>query len=113
MKRILMLLIMVAGLHCAVAAVFEGRVFLDANRNGEYDAGEAGMADVVVSDSESVCSNCWSTGSGWRDAKVSAGNSRSGTLLTVAVAAAVTILAEPGPIEEAHAMILRRLLVFA
>ena len=54
MKRILMLLIMVAGLHCAVAAVFEGRVFLDANRNGEYDAGEAGMADIVVSDSDNV-----------------------------------------------------------
>ena len=51
-KRILVLLILVACMHGAVAAMFEGRVFLDANRNGEYDAGEAGMADIVVSDSD-------------------------------------------------------------
>ena len=35
---------------------------------------------------------------------MSAGNKRSGTLLTVAVAAAVIILAAPGPIEDAPAV---------
>ena len=52
-------------------------------------------------------------GSGWRDAKVSAGNTRSGILFTVAVAHAVTMFAAPGPMEEAHAMIFLRLLCFA
>lgn len=52
-----------------------------------------------------LCSSCWSTGSGWREAKVSAGKTSRGMLLTVAVAHAVTILAAPGPTEEAQAMI--------
>ena len=60
-----------------------------------------------------LCSSCWRTGSGWRDAKVSAGNTRSGILFTVAVAHAVTMFAAPGPMEEAHAMIFLRLLCFA
>ena len=60
-----------------------------------------------------LCSSCWRTGSGWRDAKVSAGNTRSGMLFTVAVAHAVTMFAAPGPMEEAHAMIFLRLLCFA
>jgi len=53
-KRILALLILAACLHGAVAAMFEGRVFWDANKNGIYDDGEAGMANIVVSDSDNV-----------------------------------------------------------
>ena len=60
-----------------------------------------------------LCSSCCSTGSGWREAKVSAGKTSSGMLLTVAVAQAVTILAAPGPTLEEQAMIRRRLCCFA
>ena len=62
---------------------------------------------------ECACSNCCSTGSGCRVEKVSAGNSSSGTLLTVAVAAAVTMFAAPGPMEDAQAMIFLRSLILA
>jgi hypothetical protein len=34
----------------AGAAVIEGRVYLDANRNGRFEAGEPGMAHVLISD---------------------------------------------------------------
>ncbi|MGI5922506.1 MAG: metallophosphoesterase [Lentisphaeria bacterium] len=36
------------------AATFNGRIFLDQNRNGRLDAGEKGLAGVVVSDGHSV-----------------------------------------------------------
>jgi len=38
----------------AVAAALEGRVYLDANRNGCFDAGEAGVPNVPVSDGTRV-----------------------------------------------------------
>ena len=56
-----------------------------------------------------VCSTCWSTGSGWRQAYTSPGRISTGMLLAVAVAAAVTMLAAPGPTEEVTAMIFFRL----
>jgi hypothetical protein len=36
------------------SAVIEGRVYLDANRNGRWDDGEAGVPDVLVSDGRRV-----------------------------------------------------------
>ncbi|MDD4538024.1 MAG: metallophosphoesterase [Lentisphaeria bacterium] len=36
------------------AATFNGRVFLDQNRNGQIDAGENGLAGIVVSDGHAV-----------------------------------------------------------
>ncbi len=38
----------------ASAAVVEGQVYVDANRNGRVDAGELGVADVLVSDGRKV-----------------------------------------------------------
>ncbi len=38
----------------AAAAALEGRVFLDANKNGQADVGEAGVARVLVSDGQRV-----------------------------------------------------------
>ncbi|HNX34914.1 MAG TPA: metallophosphoesterase [Kiritimatiellia bacterium] len=38
----------------ATAAAIEGRVYLDANRNGVFDAGEAGVTNVPVSDGARV-----------------------------------------------------------
>ena len=49
------------------------------------------------------CSICCKTGSGWRVANTSPGKRRSGIRLAVAVAAAVIILAAPGPTEEVQA----------
>ena len=54
------------------------------------------------------CSSCCSTGSGCLEANVSAGNTSSGMLLTVAVAHATTMLAEPGPTDAAQGMIFLR-----
>ena len=62
-------------------------------------------ASFVVMPRQEGCSICCSTGSGWRVEKASPGKSSSGILLTVAQAAAVTMLAAPGPIDEAQAMI--------
>ena len=70
-------------------------------------------ASLVVVARLLLCSNCCNTGSGCLEANVSAGNTRSGMLLTVAVAHAVTIFAAPGPTDEAHGMIFLRLLCFA
>ena len=65
-------------------------------------------ASLVETAKDALCSNCCSTGSGCLEAKVSAGNTRRGILFTVAVAQAVTILAAPGPTEEAQAIIFFR-----
>ena len=70
-------------------------------------------ASLVVTARLLLCSSCWSTGSGCLEAKLSAGNTSRGILFTVAVAQAVTILAAPGPIDEAQGMIRFRLLCFA
>ncbi|NLF59975.1 MAG: hypothetical protein GX574_02385 [Lentisphaerae bacterium] len=44
-----------AALPCLLtAATFNGRIFLDQNRNGRLDPGENGLAGVVVSDGHSV-----------------------------------------------------------
>ena len=58
-------------------------------------------------------SNCCKTGSGLLVANVSPGKSRSGILLTVAVAAAVTMFAAPGPILDTQGIIFLRLFCFA
>ena len=70
-------------------------------------------ASFVVVAKLLLCSNCCNTGSGCLDAKVSAGNTKSGILFTVAVAQAVIIFAEPGPTEAAHGIIFLLLLCFA
>ena len=53
-RRFIVFGVLFAVLQCTFGTVFEGRVFLDANKNGIYDDGEAGMANVVVSDSDNV-----------------------------------------------------------
>src|SRR5699024_5517603 len=70
-------------------------------------------ASLVVTARLSLCSSCCRTGSGCLEAKVSAGNTSSGILLTVAVAQAVTMLAAPGPTDDAQAMIFFLLFCFA
>ena len=48
--------LIVLGLDATVghSAVIEGRVYLDANRNGRWDEGEAGVPGVLVSDGRRV-----------------------------------------------------------
>ena len=70
-------------------------------------------ASLVVVARLLLCSNCCRTGSGCLEAKVSAGNTRSGILFTVAVAQAVTMLAAPGPTDEAQGIMLFLLFCFA
>ena len=50
----LVLCVAAAWQAAAAAAAIEGRVYLDANRNGAFDAGEAGVANVPVSDGARV-----------------------------------------------------------
>ena len=50
------------------------------------------------------CSSCWSTGSATRVANRSLGRRSTGSRLTVAVAAPVTMLVAPGPIDDRQAM---------
>jgi len=50
-------------------------------------------------------SSCCSTGAGQRFAKMSPGSSSTGRRLTVAVAAPVTMLVAPGPIEVVQAKV--------
>src|SRR5215468_6790125 len=57
-------------------------------------------------------SSCWSTGATFRRAKISPGKSKTGKRLTVAIAAPVTMLVAPGPIEVVQASVLSRKLAF-
>ena len=59
------------------------------------------------------CSSCWSTGPWRRLAKVSLGSSSTGRRFVVAVAAPVSMLVEPGPMDAVHASVARRRLAFA
>ena len=68
------------------------------------------LAETVPSSKSSIC--C-STGSGRRLAKTSPQMKSTGRRLTWASAAAVTMLVEPGPIEEVTACARRRRLVLA
>jgi hypothetical protein len=68
------------------------------------------LAEIVPS---TKLSTCCSTGSGARLANTSPGNSSSGSRLTCASAAAVTMLVAPGPIEEVAAIMRRRKLALA
>ena len=70
-------------------------------------------ASFVVVVRLTVCSICWSTGSGWRSAYVSPGRNRTGMQFAVAVSAAVTMLAAPGPTEDVQAYICLRRFCFA
>ena len=63
------------------------------------------FADTVPSEKSSTC--C-STGSGRRPANTSPGRSSTGSRLTCATAAAVTMLVAPGPIEVVQAIMRRR-----
>ena len=58
-------------------------------------------------------SSCCSTGAGRRPAKMSPGRSSTGTRLIVAAAAPVIMFVAPGPIDEVHAKVRRRLCIFA
>src|ERR671939_1852317 len=58
-------------------------------------------------------SSCCRTGSGPREEKTSPGKSSTGRRFMVARAAPVIILVAPGPIEEVHAKVERRFLIFA
>jgi len=49
-------------------------------------------------------SSCWSTGATLRRAKTSPGSSSTGSRLIVAIAAPVTMLVAPGPMEEVQAI---------
>ena len=70
-------------------------------------------ASLVDRDKSWVCSICCNTGSGWRQAYTSPGSSSTGMLLAVAVAAAVTMLAAPGPTELVTAKICLRFICLA
>jgi hypothetical protein len=59
------------------------------------------------------CSSCCRTGSAGRVAKVSEGSSSTGSRLTVASAAPVTMLVAPGPIDEVQASVDSRLRIRA
>ena len=67
---------------------------------------------TVVSPSQGS-SSCWSTGWGARVANTSPGRSSTGSRLTVASAAPVTMLVAPGPIDVVHASVDRRLRIRA
>ena len=70
-------------------------------------------ASLVVVARLPGCSICCRTGSGWREAKLSDGNTSSGRLFTVAVPQAVTMFAAPGPMDDAQGMIFLRSLCLA
>ncbi|GAB4002593.1 hypothetical protein GCM10029992_41230 [Glycomyces albus] len=82
---------MAAGINCS------GRQ----TRSKNFETGR--NASLTDTSAARVSSSCWSTGSGARVAKTSLGSRNTGSRLTVARAAPVTMLVEPGPIEAVQA----------
>ena len=70
-------------------------------------------ASFVVTDRLFVCSTCCNTGSGCLVANVSPGSRSTGILFAVAVPAAVSILAAPGPTDVVQAYIFFLFFCFA
>jgi hypothetical protein len=76
-------------------------------RSKKRDTGlNASLAVMIPSCGASIC--C-STGCGARVANVSPGSSSTGSRLTVATAAPVTMFVAPGPTEDVHAHVASRL----
>ena len=76
-------------------------------RSQKRDTGRKASLALTSGPPDDSC--CWSTGGATREAKMSPGSSSTGRRLTVAVAAPVTMLVAPGPIEEVQAKVARRL----
>ena len=53
-SAVVSLIVLVVDATLSYSAVIEGRVYLDANRNGRWDDGEAGLPGVLVSDGRRV-----------------------------------------------------------
>ena len=70
-------------------------------------------ASLTVTSASSGCCSCCSTGPWCLVAYVSPGSSSTGSRLTVASAAPVTMFSAPGPIEEVTARVARRRLCLA
>ena len=80
-------------------------------RSKKRDTGR--NASLTVTSSDVGSSSCWRTGSGMRVANWSEGKMRTGRRLVVAVAAPVTMLSEPGPIDAVVIQVCRRFVVLA
>ena len=75
---------------------------------------ETGLKQSLTETSSvSARSSCWRTGATRRETKMSPGRRRTGTRLTVATAAPVTMFVAPGPIELVQASARSRRLRFA
>src|SRR4029450_1519594 len=70
-------------------------------RSQKRDTGR--KASLALTSGPPADSCCWSTGGATREANRSPGSSSTGRRLTVAVAAPVTMLVAPGPIDEGQA----------
>ena len=80
-------------------------------RSQNFDTGR--KASLTLTSGFVGSSSCCSTGSGARLAKMSEGNSSTGTRLVVASAAPVTMLSAPGPMDDVTARASRRSFAFA